>query len=94
MNRRAFTVVRLLLVAACAAALLAACGIVYAVLRPVVTVTEVVEGEVVQAFYATGTLQPEHEYPVRSNTAGIVAKPERGQPGTWTKATASSRGRP
>jgi HlyD family secretion protein len=41
-------------------------------LRPRVTVTEVVEGPVVQAFYSTGTIQPEREYPIKSNTAGIL----------------------
>ena len=41
-------------------------------LTPGVLVTEAVEGPVVQAFYATGTVQPSREYPVRSNTAGIL----------------------
>lgn len=41
-------------------------------LTPVVTVTEAVEGPVVQAFYATGTVRPTREYPVKSNTAGIL----------------------
>ncbi len=42
--------------------------------RPTVTVTEVVEGPVVQAFYATGTVQPEREFPIKSATAGILTK--------------------
>ena len=42
--------------------------------RPHVTVTEVVEGPVVQAFYSTGTIQPEREYPIKSNTAGILTE--------------------
>lgn len=41
---------------------------------PNVTVTEVVEGPVVQAFYATGTLQPDREYPIKSNVDGIVTE--------------------
>src|SRR3954470_23983411 len=40
--------------------------------RPVVVVTEAVEGPVVQAFYSTGTIQPEREFPIKSNTAGIL----------------------
>lgn len=47
--------------------------VVFRWLRPVVTVTEVVEGPVVQAFYATGTVAPEREYSIRSATAGILA---------------------
>jgi RND family efflux transporter MFP subunit len=40
--------------------------------RPAVTVTEVVEGSVIQAFYATGTVRPRLEYPISSSVAGIV----------------------
>lgn len=43
-------------------------------LRPAVVVTEVVEAPVVQAFYSTGTVQPEREYPIKSNTAGILTE--------------------
>lgn len=39
-----------------------------------VVVSEAVEGPVVQAFYSTGTIQPEREYPIRSNTAGILTE--------------------
>jgi multidrug efflux pump subunit AcrA (membrane-fusion protein) len=39
-----------------------------------VTVTEVVTGPVVQAFYATGTLQPDREYPIKSNVEGNVTE--------------------
>ena len=28
----------------------------------------------VEAFYATGTISPEQEYPIKSNVAGIIAK--------------------
>ncbi|MDQ3626028.1 MAG: efflux RND transporter periplasmic adaptor subunit, partial [Verrucomicrobiota bacterium] len=42
--------------------------------RPVVTVSEAVEAPVVQAFYSTGTVQPEREYPIKSNGAGIITE--------------------
>jgi len=44
------------------------------ILRPSVVVTEAVSGPVVQAFYSTGTIQPEREFPIRSNTAGILTQ--------------------
>ena len=44
----------------------------YRYLRPAVDVTEVIDGPVVEAFYATGTVSAEHEYSVRSNVAGII----------------------
>ncbi|MGC4031809.1 MAG: efflux RND transporter periplasmic adaptor subunit [Tepidisphaeraceae bacterium] len=40
--------------------------------RPQVTVTSVSTGPVVQAFYATGTVRPIREYPIKANTAGIL----------------------
>jgi HlyD family secretion protein len=40
--------------------------------RPTVDATAVIEGPVVEAFYATGTISPQREYSVRSNAAGIV----------------------
>ena len=60
--------------AGCAAAVLVAGVLVYRWVRPLVTVTAVVEGPVVAAFYATGTLSPEREYPIKSNASGYVAK--------------------
>ncbi len=50
----------------------AAAALALRVLRPVVTVTEATEGPVVQAFYSTGTVEPVREYPIKSNTAGIL----------------------
>ena len=50
---------------------LVAWGIIV-LLSPAVTVTEAVEGPVVQAFYSTGTVQPEREYPIKANVPGIV----------------------
>ena len=44
------------------------------ILRPEIVVTTTVEGPVVQAFYATGTILPEREYSIRSNVAGVIVK--------------------
>jgi HlyD family secretion protein len=52
----------------------AAAAIAVRVARPVVSVTEPVEGPVVQAFYATGTIAPDREYPIKSNVGGIVVE--------------------
>lgn len=41
---------------------------------PLVLTTPVVRGPAVQAFYATGTLQPHREYPVKSNVEGILTE--------------------
>jgi multidrug efflux pump subunit AcrA (membrane-fusion protein) len=41
---------------------------------PRVIVTDVVQGPVVQAFYATGTLLPDREYPVRANVEGTLVE--------------------
>ncbi len=43
-------------------------------LRPVVTVTEPAEGPVVQAFYSTGTVSPEREFPIKANIAGVITE--------------------
>src|SRR5690349_20183697 len=74
-RRRAHGVVRWIITIASLVALggAAAWGI-YQYVRPIVTVTEVVEGPVVQAFYSTGTIEPEREYPIKSNTAGIITE--------------------
>ena len=42
--------------------------------RPLVTVTTIVEAPVVQAFYATGTLLPEREYPIKANNPGLLTE--------------------
>src|SRR5689334_3749106 len=39
---------------------------------PQVVVTEAVNGPVVQAFYSTGTVQPEREFPIKANVAGTI----------------------
>ncbi len=43
-----------------------------ALLVPTVSVTEVTTGPVVAAFYSTGTVAPEREYPIRASVDGIV----------------------
>jgi RND family efflux transporter MFP subunit len=72
MNRRAQGLVRWVVLAVVVLAAGLAGLAVWRNMRPVVTVTEAVEGPAVQAFYATGTVAPEHEYPIKSNIAGIV----------------------
>jgi len=42
--------------------------------RPAVSVTQVIEGPVIEAFYATGTVRPRLEYPISSNVGGIVTQ--------------------
>lgn len=42
--------------------------------RPAVSITRVIEGPVIEAFYATGTVRPRLEYPISSSVAGIVQK--------------------
>src|SRR5690349_19086032 len=39
---------------------------------PQVVVTDATSGPVVQAFYSTGTVQPEREFPIRANVAGTI----------------------
>jgi HlyD family secretion protein len=74
-QRRAQSTARWVIIAAAATVCVVAAG--YAALqfaRPVVTVSEAVEAPVVQAFYSTGTIQPEREYPIKSNVAGIITE--------------------
>ena len=71
--RRGQSPVRWVLTIVVMLALFAGAGIlVLRWVRPAVTVTEVVEGPVVQAFYATGTIAPEREFPIKSATAGLA----------------------
>ena len=73
--RRAQALVRWIVGSAAAAAVVLGVGAGFLhYVRPSVTVTEVVEGPVVQAFYSTGTIQPVREYPIKSNTAGILTE--------------------
>jgi HlyD family secretion protein len=74
-RRRAQSALRVVLSVCTAVAIaIAVAAIVLRIVRPVVTVTEAVQGPVVQAFYSTGTIQPEREFPIKSNTAGILTE--------------------
>ena len=74
-QRRAQSTARWVLTAAIGVGALAAGAyVVLRFARPVLTVTEAVEAPVVQAFYSTGTVQPEREYPIKSNVAGILTE--------------------
>jgi multidrug efflux pump subunit AcrA (membrane-fusion protein) len=72
-GRRAQSTTRWVITAAIAVAVVV--GAVLAVIRfssPLVVVSEAVEGPVVQAFYSTGTVQPEREFPIKANVAGTI----------------------
>src|SRR5687767_13339136 len=70
-HRRAQSTARWIVIAAAATFCVVAAGyLALRFARPVVTVSEAVEAPVVQAFYSTGTIQPEREYPIKSNVAG------------------------
>src|SRR2546423_3994988 len=74
-RRRAQSAARVIISAGAVIAIVAAAGIVVLhFMLPVVTVTEAVQGPVVQAFYSTGTIQPVREFPIKSNTAGILTE--------------------
>ena len=72
-SRRAQSTVKWVLVAT--ALIVTSLLVIWAILRftsPSVVVTEAVEGPVVQAFYSTGTVQPEREHPIKANVAGTI----------------------
>ncbi|HEX3356866.1 MAG TPA: efflux RND transporter periplasmic adaptor subunit [Tepidisphaeraceae bacterium] len=74
-RRRAQSTVRFISLICLAAAIAAALALfVFHLTQPLVTVTEAVRGPVVQAFYSTGTIQPDREFPIKSNTAGILTE--------------------
>lgn len=73
-SRRAQGYVRWIVVVATVIAAIGVGYIVIARMRPVVTVTEVADRRVVQAFYATGTVSPDREYPIRTPTAGLLVE--------------------
>src|SRR5918994_2987915 len=74
-NRRAQSTARWILVAALLTGAAVAGGyLVLRFARPLVVVTEAVEGPVVQAFYSTGTVQPEREFPIKANVAGTITE--------------------
>jgi len=43
-------------------------------MSPKVTITRVTQGRVVQAFYATGTVRPEREFPIKAASPGTLEK--------------------
>jgi len=57
----------------------------YLLSRPAVTVTRVVEGKMIEAFYATGTVRPHLEYPIHSSVGGILEQVLVRQGSTVTK---------
>lgn len=71
-NRRPRGFFRAVVIAAAVVAAGAAALAVFWFSRPALTVTKVIEGPVVQAFYATGTVRPRLEYPISSSVGGIV----------------------
>ena len=79
--RRAQSLVKWIIVAALVVAGGVAAVFLLRLSRPTVTVTEVVEGPAVQAFYATGTLEPaDREHPVRTPVDGFVHAADGGKP--------------
>ena len=73
-RRRASSLVRWVVLGAVVLAGAAVALSVYRSFRPVVTVTEVVQAPVVQAFYATGTLSPVRDHPIKTAVEGIVQR--------------------
>src|SRR5688572_30706282 len=74
-GRRAQSTTRWVITAAIAVVVVA--GAVLAVIHfssPLVVVSEAAEGPVVQAFYSTGTVQPEREFPIKANVAGTITE--------------------
>jgi len=75
MKRRAAAFIRwVVIIAIIVGAGAAGSQVVYALVRPKVTVTHPVDAPVVQAFYATGTLMAEREYEIKSNAPGYVSE--------------------
>ncbi len=72
--RRAHGAVRWIVIVAVVLGLGSAGFAMYWFSRPMVTVTRVVEGPVVKSFYATGTVQPVTEYPIKAGNAGVIVK--------------------
>lgn len=75
MQRRGKSTVRIIVYIALAAVVAAAAwwGIIVFT-KPHVNVTHAISGPVVQAFYATGTVRPHREFPIKSATAGTLEK--------------------
>jgi multidrug efflux pump subunit AcrA (membrane-fusion protein) len=73
-RRQGITLRGTALVIAAAVVLAAGSWGVYALLRPKVVVTEAALGPAVEAFYATGTVQPQREFEINTSIAGIVTQ--------------------
>ena len=73
-RRRGQGGVKLVIIATAMVAALAVGAAAWWFNRPSVSITRVIEGPVIAAFYATGTVRPRLEYPISSNVAGIVTK--------------------
>lgn len=73
-STKGLSILRLIVVLAIVAALAGGGFILYASLRPSVTTTRVIDGPVIRAVYATGTMSPVREYPIRTPTAGTLEK--------------------
>ncbi|HEX2970962.1 MAG TPA: hypothetical protein VHP11_01445, partial [Tepidisphaeraceae bacterium] len=71
---RAAAFIRWLFLIALIAAAFPVSQLVLGWVRPQVSVTHLVQGPVIQAFYATGTLLPEREYPIKANAPGYLTK--------------------
>src|SRR5689334_20767275 len=71
-RRRGLRLVRWVVLAGLAVAVGAGALAAYRYSLPTVTVTEVVRAPVVQAFYATGTLSPVREYPIKARVEGML----------------------
>ena len=75
MKSRAAALLRWLVLLAIGTVLaLVAWQVVLRLTRPSVTITTPVQAPVIQAFYATGTLLPEREYPIKANNNGIITE--------------------
>ena len=73
-RQRAQSLVRWVLIAATLLAAVGAGFVLYGRLRPVVTVTEIVQAPVVHAFYATGTLSPVRDHAIKAPVEGIIQR--------------------
>jgi RND family efflux transporter MFP subunit len=71
---RAHSLVRWVLLAGALLGVGAALFLLYGYSRPLVTVTEIAQAPVVQAFYATGTLSPVRDHPIKTSVEGVLER--------------------
>ncbi|MDB5294946.1 MAG: efflux transporter, family, subunit, partial [Phycisphaerales bacterium] len=95
-QRRAQSLTKWVVLAAVVAAVAVVAAAAVRFARPAVTVTELVEGPAVQAFYATGTLEPaDREHPIRAPADGFVHGPaEAGTAKARTADAGAAGGKP